>query len=32
MTNEDKGWATLINPQPMFDILAKANAKEISGD
>lgn len=31
MTNEGKGWAAQINPQPMFDILAKANAKEMSG-
>jgi aspartate/methionine/tyrosine aminotransferase len=31
MTNESKGWAAQINPQPMFDILAKANAKEMSG-
>lgn len=32
MTYENSSWAELINPQPMFDILAKANAKERSGN
>ena len=32
MTYENNDWARLINPQPMFDILSKANAKEMSGN
>jgi len=32
MTYENNDWASLINPQPMFDILSKANAKEMTGN
>lgn len=31
MANENISWGELINPQPMFDVLSKANAKERSG-